>query len=162
MKESPARREVYEIALDEATRRSFILLTDGTLEVWDMVRHALVAEPQQIILPEPTPEAAKPCEGQREHARRRQAMHFDRDLSDGWYDAETAHENVRSSELEWVTLATHTNDGRLCAAPGCTASWQLGSQGHGDQAAGDKQDMGQLYNTLLFPDRPLSIRFLPR
>ena len=27
---------------------------------------------------------------------------------------------------------------------------------------GDKQDMGQLYNTLLFPDRPLSIRFLPR
>ena len=31
-----------------------------------------------------------------------------------------------------------------------------------DQAACDKQDMGQLYNTLLFPDRPLSIRFLPR
>ena len=33
---------------------------------------------------------------------------------------------------------------------------------YGDQAAADKQDMGQLYNTLLFPDRPLSIRFLPR
>ena len=33
---------------------------------------------------------------------------------------------------------------------------------YGDQAAADKQDMGQLYNTLLFPDRPLSIRFIPR
>ena len=33
---------------------------------------------------------------------------------------------------------------------------------YGGEAEEDRREMGQVYNTLLFPDRPLRIRFTPR
>ena len=33
---------------------------------------------------------------------------------------------------------------------------------YGGEAEQDRTEMGQVYNTLLFPDRPLRIRFKPR